>query len=126
MNKEYNLKIAQSMCAAIEAAMHGDFHVTLGGSCLYRGESKKDMDVYLYPHNFNKRDEYIVKWDKDKLVRAITILRALGFNLGDMTSDNYQGIACVLIMEHPEWGRVDFFFVDRIEIDLLELNSVLR
>lgn len=27
------------------------FHLALTGSCLYRGESAKDLDIVVYPHN---------------------------------------------------------------------------
>lgn len=31
---------------------HG-IHVAIGGSLVYRGDSEKDIDIFLYPHNRN-------------------------------------------------------------------------
>lgn len=34
-----------------EAAVKYQAHVALGGSCLYKGYSQKDVDLFLYPHS---------------------------------------------------------------------------
>jgi len=81
-------------------------HVAIGGSCLYRGHSDKDMDVFLYPHT-NK--------DIDKNA-AIEELVNLGFSLRDIDSDSHYPstqIPDVIVTHGPNNERVDFFVLSR-------------
>lgn len=49
---KYTLEIAVDICREIEAKLVPlGYHCALGGSCLYRGNSEKDVDIIIYPHD---------------------------------------------------------------------------
>jgi hypothetical protein len=79
-------------------------HVALGGSCMYRGHSDKDMDVILYPHEraINKR-------------AAIVELERIGFRGRFRIGPAPDCTECpdVWVAETSKGRRVDFFFMDR-------------
>lgn len=51
----WTLESALPLLRGLEESLkpHG-IHVALGGSVLHRGESKKDLDVFLYPNQWPK------------------------------------------------------------------------
>lgn len=52
--KKYTLAKAVKLCRFLEENAIKDnkgFHFALGGSCLMRGESDKDFDIYVYPES---------------------------------------------------------------------------
>ena len=74
------------------------YHCALTGSVLFKGESEKDIDIVLYPHN------------PDKLLQPIELLDLLEPFLSvanDYTEPQYK--RPIAIMKH-ESGRVDLFF----------------
>ena len=54
--KEYTLEKAVKVCREIEEKLVPlGYHCALGGSCLYRGTSEKDIDIIIYPHDVKKQ-----------------------------------------------------------------------
>ena len=53
MKKEppYTLDDAVKLARIFEIAFKPDYHICLGGSCLHKGESQKDVDLYVYPYS---------------------------------------------------------------------------
>lgn len=108
----YTRQAAVELCVALEHqfSLIG-FHVALGGSCLYRGESTKDVDVIVYPHNdptSGTTNEAI----RQTVISTLT--EKMGFALrSDRKSHLYpQSVVCT---EHRRTGqRVDFFIMNRI------------
>lgn len=85
-------------------------HLAIGGSCVYRGFSHKDMDVFIYPHS---RDTIM---DKHKIKN---MLDTHGFvHVPKSTSADERATATfvpdVLVTMHRKEGwRVDWFFLAR-------------
>jgi hypothetical protein len=46
---QYTLETAVKFARLFEVLFAPDYHIPLGGSCLHRGESDKDIDLYVYP-----------------------------------------------------------------------------
>ncbi len=85
-------------------------HLAIGGSCVYRGFSSKDMDVFIYPHS---RETVM---DKHSIKR---LLAECGYVYVPKTT-NPEEIATstfvpdVLVTKHKYTGqRVDWFFLSR-------------
>lgn len=51
MKKEppYTLDTAVKLARIFEIAFKPNYHIALGGSCLHKGQSEKDIDLYVYP-----------------------------------------------------------------------------
>mgnify|MGYP003625115206 CR=1 FL=1 len=56
-------KLAAIEVAKIEAILYPEnlIHAALGGSCLYKGSSEKDIDVIIYPHDASLPTTKVVK-----------------------------------------------------------------
>ena len=77
-------------------------HVAIGGSCVYRGYSTKDMDLMFYPH---KKENPLNKQ------AVINLLYALGW-AEVRTPVSGTEVPDVLVMQKDEL-RVDFFILNR-------------
>lgn len=98
----WNLDDAVALCRVFETALKRiGFHVALGGSVLYRGESDKDLDVFVYPHATGEMEP---EWDKVE-----TTLAVLGCSLRRNCNHRYDSKT----VKEFEYGgkRIDFFFV---------------
>lgn len=50
------------LCRAIEKEIiPAGYHCALGGGVLMRGESGKDLDIFIYPHNGKKLNPALVR-----------------------------------------------------------------
>ncbi len=77
-------------------------HVAIGGSCVYRGYSKKDMDIMLYPHKKESPLVHLTVWN---------LLVSLGWEDAKPNSEATR-IPDVLVMQ-KDGIRVDFFILSR-------------
>lgn len=88
-------------------------HTALTGSTLYKGQSKKGLDVMVYPHN--TRDPLSLL-DVNKVVAAIVkILKPISVKLCDQYGGYARDTKDVVSMHVVVDGvikRVDFFFVE--------------
>lgn len=112
MNK-VTIEQAVEVCRKVEALIspHGA-HCALTGSCLYKGESKKDIDIIIYSHQLSE------KYPKEKVLEAIkphVSQHDFGFDhLGDgehffQTNTKYidkDVVLCVI-----DGFRIDLFFM---------------
>lgn len=103
----YFLQDAVRIAKALEAPIFEKFklHIAIGGSCVYRGHSDKDVDIFLYPHD--KRVEI------DRL-KVAEWLEGHDFIARNMGGDDHTQVPDVLVTENPVTGvRVDWFFLKR-------------
>lgn len=80
------------------------YHCALGGSLLHHGESNKDADIFIYPHNGNELQPELLR------VR----LRTAGFKCRRTTQgwSDVQDTKTIESWESLKDGtRVDFIFV---------------
>ncbi len=92
------------------AKQHG-YHVALGGSVMYRGESSKDLDIIVYPHNSNRVTELNLRGFQLSII-------SIGFsNIYKMDKyDDNGDTKLVWIADYKPLGptgitkRVDFLF----------------
>lgn len=104
---KYTLQDGADVCKAIEPAIAAiGIHAAIGGSLAYRGDSTKDIDIILYPHN----REVII--DRQQIV---ALLAGLGYHRPN--GDDYQSSAVpdVHCAADGDGKRVDFFFMQRSE-----------
>lgn len=96
------------LCRAVEAKLAPlGAHVALGGGCMVKGYSEKDLDIFVYPH--------LLTSSKERIDRYVVALQEMGFenlfpvswsplkNTGDQKdvwSAMYKG------------KRVDIFFLE--------------
>lgn len=73
-------------------------HCALGGSCLHKGGSEKDIDIFIYPHKNSLKEESIV-----------TMLEEQGFNFEPPD----QRYSIDVLVTKKGFLRVDFFFLSR-------------
>ena len=79
-------------------------HVAIGGSCVYRGYSTKDMDMMFYPH---KKEAPLDRGE------VVSLLHNLGWTEVRSSTPKYATcIPDVLVMQKGEL-RVDFFILNR-------------
>lgn len=83
-----------------EVAKNCGFHVALTGGVLYRGSSRKDVDIVVYPH---RKDG---KHDKEAFLQA---LLAAGASNVFQTDPNHNDKDVVLITFNNL--RIDLFFL---------------
>ncbi len=81
-------------------------HVAIGGSCVYRGTSEKDVDIFLYPHT------------KETPIDRLLIMEWLiqqGFEPRTIRDgDDFTQVPDVLVtMEKATGIKADFFFLER-------------
>jgi hypothetical protein len=84
-------------------------HIAIGGSCVYRGHSEKDVDIFIYPHS--KETEI----DRDKIV---IWLEEQGFKYRFADDEALQGdftqVPDVWVTTEVATGiKADFFFLER-------------
>lgn len=114
---QYTLADLTSMAAYLEPhfAPHG-IHVAAGGSCLHKGGSDKDLDLFLYPHNKEPGERADVNQEQAK-----HILRGLGFMQRcvatdpefDNGSSAIPNVWCARYGAASSGTRVDFIFLAR-------------
>ena len=55
----WDIYSAVSLARLLEPlALQGGYHVALGGGCLHKGSSSKDVDIFLYPRKRGKNSFY--------------------------------------------------------------------
>jgi hypothetical protein len=74
-------------------------HCALGGSVLMKGESQKDLDIFIYPHDNHG-------YDRGKILAALT---KLGYPVQEQAEhkDEYAKT----VHKHIGDRRIDFFFI---------------
>ena len=77
------------------------YHTALTGGVLYRNNSKKDVDIIVYPHQVNEG-----KHDKNQLLEAIRVAGGSNFF---QTDSEYLDKDVVLVTFMDK--RVDLFFL---------------
>lgn len=81
-----------------------NLHIAIGGSCVYRGYSEKDIDVFIYPHN---RQTILDRG----LIAKVLASEGYGARTPDAESTR---IADVYVTKCGRTERrVDFFFLER-------------
>jgi hypothetical protein len=78
-------------------------HVAIGGSCLHKGGSDKDMDLYIYPH-------------KDHVSKDVIAQKLLSIGFKDRRTglSKSSRLPDVLPTTDSKLGRrIDFFFLER-------------
>lgn len=79
-------------------------HCALTGSCLYKGESEKDVDIIIYSHQKNN-DPY----NKDEILKAMADSGFITAGIPPyQTTPNYLDKDVVLIDNAGQ--RIDLFF----------------
>lgn len=105
-----SLQIAQQLEPVFASEMN--MHIAIGGSCVYRGNSTKDIDIFIYPHNH----EVVI--NRPTIVAK---LKQLGFLSAKMESGEYTQVPNVYVSKCEKTGRrVDFFFLQRHRLDILD------
>lgn len=61
----WDLASGVAFCRQLESALEGKWHVSLGGSVLYRGYSDKDLDISLRAHSMVGHYHHIAALMKD-------------------------------------------------------------
>lgn len=111
---KYTLNDAVTIAARLEPliAKRFNLHLAIGGSCVYRGHSEKDIDVFIYPHNKNVVIDRNAIWGW---------LESEGFTArikqpsdDGQENDDFTQVPDVLVMDETATGKkVDFFFMER-------------
>ena len=78
------------------------FHCAIGGSVLHKGESKKDLDIFIYPHKRNNGEVV------SKLLLGLAVLDVVVTN--ETTHYHYADSKRVVITRIGE-KRIDFFIL---------------
>lgn len=105
------VKIARIVQKLIESYK---FHVCIGGSCLTKGVSLKDIDLFIYPHNDNTTFT-----NEQNINNLINILTHNGFEpdkMYDKTSHTEPQDGSMVHVVTFMGKRVDFFFMERFKI----------
>lgn len=104
----HTLEHAVGIARRLELPIFEQFalHVAIGGSCVYRGTSEKDVDIFLYPHT------------KETPIDRLLIMGWLiqqGFEPRTIRDgDDFTQVPDVLVtMEKATGIRADFFFLER-------------
>ena len=102
----YTLQDAVAIAKQLEAPVYARFglHIAIGGSCVYRGTSEKDVDIFLYPH---ARDVQIDR------VQIMAWLTEQGFPPRETLDDDHTQVPDVLVPRTAAGVKVDFFFLER-------------
>jgi len=79
-------------------------HCALGGSVLHRGESAKDLDIFVYPRNCHRTQT------PEELLGILQYLFPAG---RDVTNDDYPGDRIRFVVMHPMSAeavlKIEFF-----------------
>jgi hypothetical protein len=76
------------------------YHVALGGSVMYAGKSKKDLDLIVYPHDLRGAH------NKDTFLKLVKKAGAVNIFQTDREYVNKDVVLCTFLGE-----RVDLFFL---------------
>lgn len=110
---KYNLNRLVNLARILEEKLIPfGVHVAIGGSCLHKGESNKDMDVFIYPHN----DEDIL----DLFDVVFNEIEKLGFIAVNNSHDSTRVFSVHPTKFEEEDGsvsKIDFFFMQRISYE---------
>lgn len=109
--KPWTLDEGVDFVRSLELRLAPTWHVALGGSVLMRGESRKDIDLIIYPHNASDESGWEV---------LEACLRAAGLSLfvseyevraawRDAGSTDTKHVSVWLTSLHEEGRRVDVF-----------------
>lgn len=102
-NPMWTLQEARILCEQVESVLGPlGAHVALGGSCLYRGSSEKDADLFIYPHKTT---------ETPKEAHVIGALSQIGFKfVSERPHEQCGDDKRVLQFEYQE-KRVDVFMM---------------
>ena len=87
-------------------------HTALTGSCLYKGKSRKDVDIVIYPHDANNPPE---KMDLLSALRANLVLEPVnkkGYWHYDTTREYVDKEVSIIFIQGI---RIDLFFLLKLE-----------
>lgn len=95
---QWTLETAAPVARMVEGvALDFGYHVALGGGVLYRGESEKDLDIFVYLHTtFDSANKVEIKRSPVQLMEQ---LQSVGFT--PLTDKGKGSGAC----EGPQVGR---------------------
>lgn len=113
-NKTYTLDDAVKIARIAQATLKDhNFHVTLGGSCLTKGVSSKDIDLFIYPHNDNT-----TFMDENNINKLVDILSEIGFDKTtyDRTYHTEPQDGRIVHVTTFMGSRVDIFFMQRFKV----------
>lgn len=117
-NPMWTLQEARILCEQVEAEFNRitlGAHVALGGSCLYRGSSEKDADLFIYPHKTTV---------PPKEAHVISALSQIGFKfVSERPHEQCGDDKRVLQFEYQE-KRVDVFMMFPVEGQVWTLPGV--
>lgn len=94
----WTLEEGVEIARKIEAAIHPKAHCALGGGVLMKGFSKKDLDIYIYPHKERIK--------VDQILEALKII----FPEAKWIEPESEYIPKTLVMMEQHGKRIDFFF----------------
>jgi hypothetical protein len=102
---KYRLEDGHNVCIKIELQLSKiGLHAAIGGSLAYRGDSNKDIDIILYPHNRKVLvDQY----------QVADLLAENGYKAVRFDAEPSTCVPDVLPTEDAKGRRVDFFFMQR-------------
>lgn len=86
-------------------AIASGFHVAIGGSVLHRGESQKDLDIFVYPHKTSQVSGTDVDAFKESLFKYL--------NIATWEAKPHKVYGDSKVVESAEYvgKRIDFFFL---------------
>lgn len=115
-NPMWTLQEARILCEQVESALGPlGAHVALGGSCLYRGSSEKDVDLFVYPHKTTEPPDE---------AHVIHVLSSIGFKfMSERPHEQYGDDKRVLQFEYQE-KRVDVFMMFPVAGQVWTLSGV--
>ena len=108
MNTKITLADAVKICREIEPKLRGiGYHCGLTGSTLYAGESSKDVDIIIYPHDIKKQIPLTT------VIKIIGATTEMYHSQGDFIADKIvPSTTDKLVVVADYLGtRVDLFFL---------------
>ena len=100
---EQAIEIARVVEKQLLLFNYNNAHCALGGSCLHKGRSDKDVDIIVYPH----KSEY--PYSIDKMIELLTLA---GFNTFQERDHAAYGDGKTVYLAYYNGTRVDFFFLE--------------
>ena len=109
---KYRLEDGHNVCMKLEPELAKiGLHAAIGGSLAYRGDSEKDIDIILYPHN---REVKVDRFD------VADLLEKNGYEAYKFDPTTSTCVPDVLPTEDERGQRVDFFFMQRGDLFPME------
>jgi hypothetical protein len=107
----HTLQDAVAIAMRLEPLIFAKFnlHIAIGGSCVYRGTSEKDVDIFIYPHSKE------VEIERDKIVCWLAD-QGFTYRLKNAESpvDDHTQVPDVWVTTEEATGKkADFFFMER-------------